>query len=301
MNVGVVGYGSIGARHARILSDAHHHVCVVSQRDGAPFNTYRSLQKLLSSQSIDYLVIASSTGSHRQDLEDVSACGFTGRLLVEKPLLSTLAPLPRLSVKRAAVGYNLRFHPTIQRLRNIVLSTERIESASFVVGQHLEDWRPSRDYRTTYSARRVLGGGLLRDLSHELDLARFLFGELTLHNAQEGRITELEVDRPHEVTLHASSPSCARITVSMNMLDRPATRHIDVTFDEGVVRADLLTARLDARGITSSDDADRDLTYRLLHREMTNEETRYAASFADGLATVAFIDSVEKALESVGI
>jgi predicted dehydrogenase len=301
MNVGVVGYGSIGARHARILSDAHHDVCVVSQRDEAPFTTYRTLKELLDSQRIDYLIIATPTSSHRQNLEEVSVSGFTGRLLVEKPLLAIAEPLPQLAVTRAAVGYNLRFHPTVRRLRDITMTSKQVDSASFVVGQHLADWRPARDYRTTYSAHRNLGGGLLRDLSHELDLARFLFGELTLLNAEEGRSTELEADRPHEVALRASSTTCKHITISMNMIDRPATRFIEVTTGEGVIRADLLTAQLEVSGTITSDNADRDLSYRLMHQEMTSHKTCNAASFADGLATVAFIDTIEKALESVGI
>jgi predicted dehydrogenase len=301
MNVGVVGYGSIGARHARILAELDHDVCVVSQRDDASFTTYRTLKKLFDSQSIDYLIIATPTGSHRQNLDEVSDCGFTGRLLVEKPLLAIAAPLPQLSVTRAAVGYNLRFHPTVRRLRDITMTSEQVDSASFVVGQHLEDWRPGRDYRTTYSARRNLGGGLLRDLSHELDLARFLFGELTLLDAEEGRSTELEADRPHEVTLRASSTACKHITISMNMIDRPSTRFIEVTTSEGVIRADLLTSQLEVGGTTTSDNADRDLSYRLMHQEMTGDATQDAASFADGLATVALIDTIEKALERVRI
>jgi predicted dehydrogenase len=181
------------------------------------------------------------------------------------------------------------------------MTSKQVDSASFVVGQHLADWRPARDYRTTYSAHRNLGGGLLRDLSHELDLARFLFGELTLLNAEEGRSTELEADRPHEVALRASSTTCKHITISMNMIDRPATRFIEVTTGEGVIRADLLTAQLEVSGTITSDNADRDLSYRLMHQEMTSHKTCNAASFADGLATVAFIDTIEKALESVGI
>ena len=301
MNVGVVGYGSIGTRHARILDDLGHDVFVVSRRDESPFRTYRDLQQLLNSRHIDYLVIASPTGSHHQDLTTVSAYGFRGRLLVEKPLLATTEPLPRLAVMRDAVGYNLRFHPTVQRLLSLTRTAQRVAAAKLVVGQHLADWRPARDYRTTYSARRNLGGGLLRDLSHELDLARFLFGELTLLDAEEGRNSELQADRPHEVTVRASAPFCDYITISMNMIDRPATRFIEATVDGSIVRADLLTARIEARGATTSDNADRDLSYRLMHQEVIEDKTHVAANFADGLATVALIDAIENVLERVGI
>jgi hypothetical protein len=87
----------------------------------------------------------------------------------------------------------------------------------------------------------------------------------------------------------------------MNMIDRPATRFIEVTTSEGVIRADLLTSQLEVSGTTTSDNADRDLSYRLMHQEMTGDATQDAASFADGLATVALIDTIEKALERVRI
>ena len=38
-----------------------------------------------------------------------------------------------------------------------------------------------------------------------------------------------------------------------------------------------------------------------MHQEMTSDETGDVASLADGLATVTLIDTIEKALESVGI
>ena len=43
-------------------------------------------------------------------------------------------------------------------------------------GRIIRDWRPGRDHRTTASATQQAGGGVLRDLSHELDYLLWLFG-----------------------------------------------------------------------------------------------------------------------------
>jgi hypothetical protein len=58
---------------------------------------------------------------------------------------------------------------------------ERLDGRSAItvsayVGQDLRDWRPGRDHRTTASATQQAGGGVLRDLSHELDYLLWLFG-----------------------------------------------------------------------------------------------------------------------------
>ena len=54
-------------------------------------------------------------------------------------------------------------------------------------------WRDC-DYRQNYSAKKNLGGGVLLDLSHEIDLAFYLFGKLKLEFAQNFKISELDID-----------------------------------------------------------------------------------------------------------
>ncbi|MFX7793064.1 Gfo/Idh/MocA family oxidoreductase, partial [Acinetobacter baumannii] len=52
-------------------------------------------------------------------------------------------------------------------------------NAFIEIGQYLPDWRPTKDYRETVSAKTELGGGVLLELSHELDYAQWILGSLT--------------------------------------------------------------------------------------------------------------------------
>ena len=45
------------------------------------------------------------------------------------------------------------------------------------MGQYLPDWRTNADYSKSYSASFEMGGGVLFDLIHEIDLAVNLMGQ----------------------------------------------------------------------------------------------------------------------------
>jgi predicted dehydrogenase len=62
------------------------------------------------------------------------------------------------------------------------------------VGQWLPDWRPGRDYRECYSARRTLGGGVVLDLSHEIDLSLAFLGPAKTVVAVCEHFSPLETD-----------------------------------------------------------------------------------------------------------
>ena len=53
----------------------------------------------------------------------------------------------------------------------------RIVWAGLWGGMHLPSWHPEEDYRTMYSALSHLGGGVVNDFIHELDLILWLFGK----------------------------------------------------------------------------------------------------------------------------
>ena len=84
MNVAVVGAGSIGSRHQRILKQLGHQVSVISA--SSPAADFRSLSNALEQQSFDYVVIASQTSQHFHDLSTLMRDNFKGRVLIEKPV-----------------------------------------------------------------------------------------------------------------------------------------------------------------------------------------------------------------------
>ncbi|HUP43556.1 MAG TPA: Gfo/Idh/MocA family oxidoreductase, partial [Thermoanaerobaculia bacterium] len=105
-------------------------------------------------------------------------------LFLEKPLAAgregVAALLDEVERRRLVtmVGFDLRFEPGLVRARELLDrgAVGPLRSLRSEVGQHLADWRPGRDYRETVSARSELGGGVILELCHELDLALWLAG-----------------------------------------------------------------------------------------------------------------------------
>jgi predicted dehydrogenase len=164
------------------------------------------------------------------------------------------------------------------------------------VGQHLADWRPGRDHRTGYSAKAELGGGALRDLSHELDLALWLFGPLRRVAALGGASGLLGTEADDHQMVLAAFAHCPAAAIAMNALDRPAHRGVHVSTDGGSATLDFLAGTLVAEGReTLRVVPDRDHTYTEQHRAFLGGGTAPLCTYAEGLAALRFVEAVERA------
>ncbi|GAB6052548.1 Gfo/Idh/MocA family oxidoreductase [Magnetospira thiophila] len=286
----VVGHGAIGARHARLLAARGLEVAVVSRRPGVFDRQFTTLSEGLSGWQPDLLVIASRTDEHLSDLTQAAEAGFRGRVLVEKPFLHAPATLPGHRFADLRIGYNLRFHPVIQGLRRW-LDGLSVFGCQFHVGQYLPDWRPQRDYRDGYSARREQGGGVLRDLSHELDLLLWLFGPWRRVTALGGQVSDLDIDSDDLVTLLVETERCPVVSVHLNYLDQPARRNILMQTSEGTLEADLIAGTLAGTRF----ELERDSTYAALHEDVLSGGG-LACDQAQGLAVTHLIAAAERAL-----
>ena len=136
-------------------------------------------EELEDSQS-KIAVICTPTSQH---LDQTIKCVRLGiNVLVEKPLFNTIDGFEEL--RQAVikfntfvyVGYMMRFHPLIEKIKTMINKNEFGKLISFqsVWAEYLPNWHPWEDYRDSYAARKELGGGSTLTLSHDIDLAIFL-------------------------------------------------------------------------------------------------------------------------------
>ena len=115
-NALVIGYGSIGKLHCNVLASMDFDVSIVSRHAETTNNVYRDLKSAFG-KDYDYVVIASTTDRHHDDLKNVLSLGYKGRILVEKPLFQNERDAAIGNEEDIYVGYNLRYFPGVQQLR----------------------------------------------------------------------------------------------------------------------------------------------------------------------------------------
>ena len=291
----VVGYGSIGQRHARLLNELGVEVAVVSRRTIDFTRHYSDLTQAQTDWQPEYVVVADETNRHYQSIKTLVHDGFKGSVLVEKPLFDRLTTLPSHNFSTTAVAYNLRCHPLLIRLKSLLDDCAQLLTASIYVGSYLPDWRPDTDYRQSYSAKSKQGGGVLRDLSHELDYALWLFGPWRRLTASGGHLSALEIDSDDAYTLLMETQSCLSVSIHINYLDRVPRREILVNTDQHSMRVDLITNTIAIDGVEESVTVARDDTFRAEHQAMLSGNAECLCSFDEAIETLATIDAVERA------
>jgi predicted dehydrogenase len=256
---------------------------------------YSGLAEALSGHHPDYIVVANPTSQHHDMLAAVAAAGFSGCMLVEKPLFAYSQALPTTAFQRLAVAYNLRFHPVLQSFRDF-LAGETVLSVHAYVGQYLPDWRPGTDYRQSYSASAVQGGGSLRDLSHEFDYIAWLFGEWQAVTALGGHVSSLEIESDDLFVLLMQTSRCPVVSVQVSYLDRVARRRIVVNTENHTIEADLVGGTLAIDGVIEAFSVERDHTYREMHQAMLNHDlTGTLCNAEEAMATMDLIAAAERA------
>ncbi|WP_251963760.1 Gfo/Idh/MocA family protein [Salinibacter ruber] len=294
MNVSVVGYGSIGKRHARLLDDLGCRVSVVSRRDVDHPSSYPTLDKVFEDARPDYVVVANRTSEHVDTLKELARLGFEGPTLVEKPLSNTTVSLPARILEKTFVAYNFRFHPLLNDLR-IRLEREEIVSVDGYAGEFLPRWRPERDYRETYSAHSKQGGGVIRDLSHELDYLNWLLGGWSQVAALGGQFSQLQIDSDDVFILLFETERCPAVTLHLNYLDRGPHRSIRVNTTDHTLEADFIDGTLAVDGtLVSEYELERDETYRAEHEAILNEEYDRLCTVEEALDVLDLIEAAEK-------
>jgi predicted dehydrogenase len=252
--VAVIGLGNIATRHRRnlklIYPDSTLYTMSASGR--IPSEEVSDSDEFVS--NIDELIqkcpkmviVASPATSHIAHAIPLIQAGIP--TLIEKPVAASSKDSSRLGEALqehsapVAIAYCLRYLPSSQKVKTLIdqCYLGEIYNANIQIGQYLPDWRPNKNYRDSVSANKHLGGGALLELSHELDYAQWLLGELNVEHAvlRSSKKLGLEVEDIVDVTLTAQQGAVC--TIHLDFLQQSAQRTCSLVGENGRLDWDLI-------------------------------------------------------------
>ena len=228
----LIGYGSIGKRHEDVLLkfDTIKKIDIVTKQTLEDKTTYPSLSDVPHLDIYDYFIIASETNKHYEQLKYLESKVWGKLIFCEKPLFETNKVL-HVERNRVFIGYVLRFHPLLQKLKNLI-NKEKVISVHVSCGQYLPTWRPNIDYKSSYSAKKAEGGGVLLDLSHEIDYVQWLFGKIKELKSYQLKVSDLEIDTDDLTTLIGKTEDETIVNISIDYISKITHRKMLVhTFE----------------------------------------------------------------------
>ena len=259
----VVGLGSIGRRHIRVVRELCSGIKIIVLRhkqcddnDIETLGLHRcvtTIEDALAFQP-EVAIVANPATKHLEVATQLAEAGV--HLLIEKPIAASpegVQDLIDLCKKKKIflmTAYNLRFLPSMKEFRKQVQQEKvgKIYSVRAEVGQHLFNWRPENDYRKTVAAQKRLGGGVLLELSHEIDYLSWIFGSIEWVKSHVYKQSDLEIDVEDtaNIILGFENQSGDQLVATLNMdfIRHDTTRQCVVIGERGSLRWDGITGEV---------------------------------------------------------
>lgn len=251
MKILVVSVGSIARRHIKNLkaTDADCRIAVLRQHSkDADLGDIMSLVDHVFFEEQDALdwkpdvvFITNPSSLHIKIAMVFANAGC--HLFIEKPLSDSLKGIEELQkvVQDKAlivmVGYVLRFLKPFQIIKAAIEEGKigDILAIRATVGCYLPDWRPQTDYRKNVTARKNLGGGVITELSHELDYVRWMVGEIKDVSAFVDTVSDFEIDVEDVAEINLRFERNAIGNVHLDMVDHARNRFCRIMGSDGTI------------------------------------------------------------------
>jgi predicted dehydrogenase len=313
----VVGLGSIGRRHARLLAARPDtEVCWAEINDavlhrateelGQPSSVFRDFDTALASGP-DAVIIATPQSEHARQACAALDSGIP--VLCEKPLSDNLNDAKKIvaAVEKnqgcLTVGFQSHFSNGHRRMRDLIQSGAlgMIRHFHCRVGTYITLKNSGSRYQSK------VYGSLIQDYSHQLDLGYWMLRKVPCEVRAQGITTrepELWAD-PNVLIAQFEYEENLIGTLHLNYLQMPQSHSYEIVGDDGWILydADSMVMKIGSRISdtlhTEHYPQERDLFYIREHEAFFNAIRGAApveSSAYDGLVSVALADAVIRSL-----
>ncbi len=143
-----------------------------------------------------------------------------------------------------------------------------------------------------------MGGGALRTLSHEIDLAYYFFGPLDAVTARVQKVSALEMDADDIALIWTGNKTCAMIRIYMDLLSPVLRRQGHILFSKGLMSYDFVSGHVyfqdnhqSQRQTLYAALEPYDRQYEIQMRHFLDGNTAVGCSLRDGAYVLKVIDA----------
>lgn len=251
MKIVFFGLGSIGQKHAKILLKNYKHDLFAFRSGINSKKNILGIKELHSWKEVEQLrpEVAFITNPTYLHIETAIRCAkISCKLFIEKPIgkdLNGLNKLIRIVKKKnlvTYVAYCLRFHPVIKKLKEYINNRKPLH-IRIVCTSYLPTWRPNADYLKSYSANTNMGGGVILDLSHEVDYTSYLLGDIKKISGTFSKVGKVTIDTEDWADLLVLTNLCS-VNIHINFLSHLRQRYIQIDSDQLTIVGDIINAEI---------------------------------------------------------
>lgn len=297
INACIIGFGSIGSRHASILKSFKliNKVYIFTKRL-VPKGFYK-LNKIedIVEKNIDYIVISNKTSDHFKTLKKIDKLVNKKIILVEKPVFEKYKKF--VSNNKVYIGYNMRFNPILLQVKKLIRN-KKVWSINLVCSSFLPFWR-SRNYTKVYSSSKKYGGGVLLDLSHEIDYLQWIFGKIKIDNVFNKKISNLKISSDDYLSLLGSIGNKTRFNLELNYFSKYPMRRMliegnHISLDVNLIKKQIFINEKNKQKKLKVPKFSRNFSYIKMHESILKQKRENLCNLEEGLKLMKLIDYIRK-------
>ncbi len=232
----IVGSGNIAKKHRKSLR-------LISNKIKIKHVTSRNFQTFLRTNhkklNFNFIIVCSPSSEHYRHINLIENNFKKIRVLIEKPLFNKFIKIKKRLKNYYFVGYNLRFHPIIKFLKKY-LRKKNIFSINVICTSYLPNWRKRKDYKKSVSAQKKFGGGVLLELSHEIDYLDWILKNFKILNSYNKKISNLKINVDDVLNLTAEKSKKTFLNLNINFFSMSKRRKILIDGKDFSIDADLV-------------------------------------------------------------
>lgn len=261
-----VGLGSIGQRHLQNLQKLDKNAEIFALRksnknlviqdgkaeakDVGEYYGIKIIRSMEEAKKIkpDVSFITNPSSMHTETALELAEIG--SHVFIEKPLSNSLEKVNELQKVLeknnliSFIGYQTRFHPFIEKTRKLIEANKKnLVSASFEWNTYLPSHHKYEDYSQGYAARKDLGGGVVLNLIHEIDLIQHFFGKPEKIIAVGGKLSNLKMtaeDTVIAILVYKINNKQFPVHLKLSYAQVKEYREFKVQFSNSLIRVDLI-------------------------------------------------------------